>query len=174
MSRTWLWVLVAGCLILSAWAGRRYINARSEAAISLRQLTIVRNDAREIAAIRAAAPPESRRHRPPPGLASRVADVVSRAGLPQSALQNLSPETEAAADTSGLRKQSMKITLDGLTLPQLGRFLEVWRATQPLWMVASIDITPTSSKTRSAPGQAVDRQLRAVLGIETLFAEGSR
>jgi hypothetical protein len=171
-----LWALVGASLLLCSWAGRRYMSARSEAVLALRQLAAVTTDSREIASIRAAAPPETRRHRPPPGLAARVADVVSKAGLPQAAVQIVSPETEINAGASGLHKQSAKITLDGLVLPELGRFLQEWRAAQPVWTVTSIDITPTLTRARALPGQTVDRPLKAVLGIETLFAdkEGSR
>jgi hypothetical protein len=89
---------------------------------------------------------------------------------------SLSPETENPAGTSGLRKQAAKITLDGLTLPQLGRFLEEWRTAQPAWTLASIDITPTPHKARLTSDAKVDRPLKAVLGIEIVFADsgGSR
>jgi len=174
--RVLLWIVVAGSAILCAWSGQHYIHARSDAAVALRQLAVVSADAREIASMRAAAPAEARRKRPTPGLATRIADVVSKAGLPQSALQNLSPETESAAGTSGLRKQAARITLDGLTLPELGRFLQEWRVAEPVWTMATIDIPPTAAKIAAKPGQATDRPLRAVLGIETVFAdnEGNR
>ena len=171
MKRSLLWSLVAACLVLCSWAARRYINSRADAALSLRQLRAVNADTREIAALRAAAPPESRRHRPPPGLATRVADAVSKAGLTQSAVQSVSPEVESSAGASGLRKEAAKITLDGLTLPELGRFLQQWRTDQPVWTVISIDMTPTATKPRPNPGQSLDRPLKAVLGIETIFAD---
>jgi hypothetical protein len=157
------------------WAGHRYYIARAEASVSLRQLSIVSADAREIAAIRAAAPPESRRHRPPATLATHIADVVSKSGLPQSALQNLSPETESGVGSAGLRKETAKLTLEPLTLAELGCFLQEWRKAEPLWTVVSIDITPTPARGRGTN----DRPLRAVIGIETVFTndaskEGNR
>lgn len=176
MTRVFVWAILVMSAIVLAWSGHRWAMARTEANIAIRQLALVSADAKEIASIKASSPPESRRPRPAPGLATRVADVVSKADLRQAALQNLSPETESAAG-AGLRRQAAKITMDGMTLSELGRFLNEWRNAEPMWTVCSIDITPTPAKTRKASGPT-DRPLRAVLGIETIFAasaqEGSR
>ena len=165
------WIAVAASVVLCAWTGHRYWAARSEATVSLRQLQRVSADAREIASLRSAAPPESRRHRPAPGLATHVADVVSKSGLPQSALQNLSPETENGVSGTGLRRQVARMTLEPLTLPEFGRFLQEWRAAEPGWTVSSIEITPAPQRN----GKGTERPLRAIIGIETVFnQEGSR
>jgi hypothetical protein len=168
---------VVASAVLCLWEGHRDYVAHTDANVALRQLSLVSADAREVAAIHAAAPPESRRHKPPAGLATHVADVISRSGLTQSTLQNLSPETESGLGATGLRKETAKLTLEPLTLAELGRFLQEWRAAEPIWTVASIDITPTPTPTRGRA--ATDRPLRAVIGIETVFAndaskEGNR
>ena len=168
-TRALLMLTATASVIACLWAGHWYWVARSDASLALRQLDRVSTDTREIALLRSSGPPESRRSRPPPGLATRVADVVSKAGLPQPTLQNLSPETESAAGASGLRRQVAKMTLEPLTLPDLGRFLEEWRKAEPTWTVSSIDITPAPTRNRTA-GQG-DRPLRAVIGIETVFAD---
>jgi hypothetical protein len=168
MTKALLWIALAVSLVLCMMAGHRYWAARSDANASLRQLQRVSDNAREIASLRSAAPPESRRQRPRPGLASRVADVVSKASLPQSSLQSLSPETETQVGGTGLRRQVAKMTLDGMTLPQLGRFLQEWRTAEPAWTVDAIDITPAPTRGRSTPSG--DRLLRAVLSIETVFS----
>src|ERR1051325_8650862 len=94
--------LVLGVLALSlamlAWSGHLYWAARADAALSIRQLDFVRVDARDITSLRLAAPPESRRRRPAPGLANRVTDVVAKTGLPQAALQSLTPESERSEE----------------------------------------------------------------------------
>jgi hypothetical protein len=179
MRRALLWLVMCASAVLLCWAGQRYYAARSDSRVALRQLDLVRADAEAIADLRAAAPPESRRHRPPPGLATRLGDVISKAGLPPSSLQNLTPETESAYGSAGLKRQVAKLTLDGLTLPELGCFLQEWRTAQPLWTVSSIDITPASARMLATPGHATDRPLRATITIETIFAddqakEGSR
>ena len=96
--------------------------------------------------------------------------MVSKAGLPPSALQNLTPETESAHGTTGLRRQVAKLTLDSLTLPELGRFLQEWRSAEPVWTVSSLDITPAPARKRAAAAEPTDRPLRAVITIETVFA----
>src|SRR5262245_50846859 len=103
MTRALVWLVLGASAALCLWEGHRYYTARSDAGRALRQLAVVRADAREVAAMRAAAPPESRRPRPTTGLAARVTDVVSKANLPQGVLQNVSPETESALGQSGLR-----------------------------------------------------------------------
>jgi len=164
MTRTLLWLAVAdgpspcsyGPATATGWPGPT--PAISTPPSSSASAT----DAREIATLRSAAPPESRRHRPaPPGLATRVADVVSKAGLPQSSLQNLSPETETSVGGTALRRQVAKVTLDGLALPELGRFLQEWRTAEPAWTVSSIDITPAPAR---GPWRAQPRRRTARSG----------
>lgn len=102
------------------------------------------------------------------GLAARVAAVLQHAGLPASAMSALSPEAESpAAHLSGVRvvRRKATLTLAGVTLPQVGTFLDVWRASEPAWVPASIDLSPASGRAPEAGG---DVPLRVVVVIESV------
>lgn len=110
------------------------------------------------------------------GLASRVAAAIQRAGLPASALSGLSPEAESPiANQQGVRvaRHRATLTLAGVSLPQAGAFLDVWRATQPAWTPVSIDIAPAEGKAPEAGG---DLPLRVIMVIESVVVphEGAR
>ncbi|MBK9189389.1 MAG: hypothetical protein IPM33_10590 [Phycisphaerales bacterium] len=55
------------------------------------------------------------------------------------------------------------LTLTGIALPQIGRFLDDWRTTEPAWIPVSIDLAPMGGKPPETGG---DLPLRAVIGLE--------
>lgn len=106
---------------------------------------------------------------PTPSLATRVSGVLSAAGLSQSNLAGLSPESTAQRSDAGtaLRRRAT-LTLQSLTLRDLGRFIGEWRAREPAWAVTSIDLAPV---TNSKPAPGADIPIRVVLVVETLSFE---
>ena len=78
-----------------------------------------------------------------------------------------------------MKRQRATLTLTPITLPQVGSFLEAWRSAEPRWTIASIDLSPSGKSNnlsqRGTQGSALtdstDLALRAVLVLETLFAE---
>ncbi|HYE63785.1 MAG TPA: hypothetical protein VD997_17470 [Phycisphaerales bacterium] len=153
---------------LIGWSAQRYVAALEQATEAADALTVVADQATQLDRLRASAPVESRRSRPAPGLASRIAQVVAVTGLSQGTLQNVTPEVETGIGTGtgiNYRRTAVRLTLDPITLPELGRFLQEWRAAEPAWTVSTIDLTPTSNQAKG--GQ---KPLRAALFIETVFA----
>jgi hypothetical protein len=62
---------------------------------------------------------------------------ASAAGLSQSILAGLSPESIAQqSDTGTALRRRATLTLQSLTLPQLGAFIAEWRAREPGWAVS--------------------------------------
>ncbi|MCK6458213.1 MAG: hypothetical protein L6Q92_17000, partial [Phycisphaerae bacterium] len=69
-------------------------------------------------------------------------------------------------------------TLDGVTLPDLGRFLEAWRKAEPGWVVTSIDLSAASGTSggsriktpENGSTSGRDRHLRALLAVEAVVA----
>lgn len=101
------------------------------------------------------------------GLTPRVTAALQQAGLPAGALAGLSPEAEAViADQGGVRvaRRRATLTLSGVTLPQVGKFLDAWRSAEPVWTPVSIDLSPIGGKPPEAGG---DLPLRAVIAIES-------
>lgn len=119
-------------------------------------------------------------------ISSRVAAALSSTGLPASMVTSLQREPDvAAAQQADLRASRARVmfTLEGLSLPQLGDFLAVWKRREPEWSVVSADITPppppsssarSSGAASSAPSTASvwakggDAPLRVSLTIESL------
>jgi hypothetical protein len=105
-------------------------------------------------------------------LATRVAGVLSAAGLAQSNLGALSPESTTQRSGGGTTvRRRATMTLQSLTLPELGRFLAEWRSREPSWTVTSIDLNPQE---RAKPTPGADLPIRAVVLLESLSFESSR
>lgn len=102
------------------------------------------------------------------GLAPRVTASLQLAGLPTGVLVSLSPEADTlVASDDGVRvvRRRATLVLSGVTLPQLGRFLEGWRIAEPAWTPVSIDLSPLGGKGPEAGG---DAPLRTTVVVEAL------
>lgn len=167
----WIWALtaaaVAGALGSTAPGA---IAARRDAERARAQLHATARDAQEILRLRSQLPGSPAQDRARGGLAPRVAAALERAGLPVAALESLSPEAQSAAgDAATVLRRRATLTLAGLTLPQLGRFVEAWRAAEPAWIPTSIDLTPAAGPPPEAGG---DLPLRAVVSLESVAIRG--
>lgn len=110
-------------------------------------------------------------------LAQEISAALAAAGLPASALANLSPDSGIAvpgsAPGAGLTQLRAGLTLNDITLPQLGRFLAEWRHRQPAWTVTGIDLTPEQANADAARAIGGDLPLQAVLIIESIVTDGA-
>ncbi|MBX3322442.1 MAG: hypothetical protein KF757_05575 [Phycisphaeraceae bacterium] len=103
-------------------------------------------------------------------LTTRIASVAARAGLASSAIMNVSPESERvlkALGTSQAVQRRATLTLQAPSLRDLGRFLNLWRAEEPQWVIAAIDLRPQ----RSDAAHGGDM---AVLAVLTMIAHEAR
>lgn len=156
-------VILASTLGLTAPGAFR---AHRESYIAQTTLRNTAHDAGVVTALRAAVPESPADDQARGGLTPRVTAALERAGLPASALVSLSPEAESQlAGQPGLRvsRRRATLTLTGVTLPQVGKFLDAWRSAEPAWTPASIDISPAGGKAPEAGG---DLPLRVVITIE--------
>lgn len=108
----------------------------------------------------------------PPTLAARVSGVLAASGLPQSSLAGLSPESVVQRSDAGtaLRVRAT-LTLQSITLPEVGRFIAEWRARHPAWALTSIDLAPDAgvqSGNKSAVTPGSDLPVCAVLVVESI------
>jgi len=161
----WALVIVL-CIAGLSWAGRSALQADRASRQAAAALDAIQSQAHELAALRAAVPPD---RRPGSGLAARVSAVLARSGLPASALSSLSPESAMSAG-SGFKRQHATLVLAGATLPQVGAFLRHWRDAEPAWVIAGIELNP-SPPANPAPG--ADLPLRCTLGLEAVYVEAT-
>lgn len=118
-------------------------------------------------------------------LAPEVGATLAVAGLPPSAMASLSadPEGQGSSGFDGstsaapaqARTRRATLVLGGVTLPQLGAFLQQWRDRQPAWTVATIDVGPEQGSAAAAAKAQTggDLPLRAVLTLENLSLQRS-
>jgi hypothetical protein len=164
-------VVAGGAVTVTALG---YAEARAGA---VRQLFVYHDalsQTRELTQLQAKAPAWIRCGRPPTGLTPRISAALASCGQPASSVASVSPESESSMGETDLhaRRTRAVVTLSGVTLPQLGSFLGAWRAREPAWTIASVDLAPqTGSGGAAVPGAGGDLPLRAVIEIETMFVD---
>ena len=111
---------------------------------------------------------------PPRGhadLASRVNAVAASSGIPPASIASILPEAEAAITAHGSRtlaRHAARVSLQYITLAQLGRFLDAWRHVEPDWTASSIEFTP---EPRTLPHEPV--KIRSTIVVEAFLVEHS-
>lgn len=182
-----LWTLgliVSGAMVIPtalAWSSARRDLGRARATFE-----VADRSAREVRRLREAAPPWMAARQPDGGLAQRVTAVLNGLSLPSSTLGSLSVSTQTGLGGRDVRaaRQRGAVLLNGLPLSQLGRFLAVWRAAEPQWVVSEIDLAPMSSVANAGNRAATNRSvghttsgggselpLRVNLVFESVFVE---
>lgn len=172
----------------------RLAHARRAAEREVARFHQVSTDARELVTLRSA---HAARHgssaapdAPPPKLSPAITAALASSGLPAQTLASLSPESAtreriegggsgiaAQAPAASIIRRRATLVLTPLTLPQLGRFLDIWRkqavpdsrgsAGEP-WTVSRIDVEPRRD---GQPTPGADLPLRATLVMESVSLE---
>jgi hypothetical protein len=143
------------CLAALAWSGTRYSAARGDLRLAEAQHQTITSAAAEIERLRNATPTVAAGAKPQPNISGQVTDTLVEAGLAPALLTNVTPESDTAIERANAgagsraanpaaryRRQSARLTLEPLTMPDLGRFLATWRTSQPQWTIASINVSP--------------------------------
>lgn len=159
------WLLMgvaASALAAVVWTGTRWWGSSVRASNADAELARAR--AIVAAVERARALPPVLAEAPPAGdQLAAVRDTLGRAGLPESALRRVQAEADGASErmegvTLPIRRSAMRVELDGLTLPELGRFFGVWRTQNPGWTPVLVNLSPRPETVRDgvspAPGSA--------------------
>ncbi len=104
-----------------------------------------------------------------------VTACLSRAGVASSAVSAVSPEGARIETFQNVRYQRIRarVTLNAVTLPQLGDFFAQWRVQQPRWIIDTVQLDPqpldAKSLPQSAPGKVtLARPLNVTLTMESL------
>lgn len=162
------------CVAMAAWAGQRAFKAHDRLNAAQRHHESVTKSVALIDQLRNTTPSAS--PKPPPNVSGQVADALVEAGLAPALLTNLAPEAETSVGPR-YRLQAARLTLEPVTLPDLGRFLKVWRSTRPEWTVASITVSPQilrqSGTNQPDTADTSARTVRVNLLIECLYTSQS-
>ncbi len=150
-----------------------YLAARRERASSSETLVLRRAQTEELASLRRAT---AMLPRSSGDLTSRMTAVLSSCGLPSSTLGSVLPEPPVELPSAGgvLRtRQVARVSLEKLTLPALGRILDIWRSAEPAWAITAIDLAAAPVIKAPAPGEDRQFRLSATLTLEAVFSDAS-
>lgn len=170
-ARTLVTLAAIPAAVMLALSATRAARAHARARDAHEVFERSRRDADEVIALRATPPTLTVGKRPEPGIYGQFADALVEVGEPVSTISSLVPGTDTAVAVDGLgacKRQSVRVTLDGLTLPRLGRVLHAWRRAQPDWRTTQVQLTPLPDGVPE-PGAALP--LRVTMVIEALYLD---
>ena len=174
-------VALASSVTTVAWLASRAFHAASELESQRQRITAVVAKVAELDELRQRVQVVTIAQAQDEDLTRRVTKTLASAGLPAAALSSVTPDADQPAGrtsqgNAAFIRRSARLTLDGLTLPQLGRFLEAWRSSTEGrgWTVAAIDITQGTSEQNTRiknAGQETprrDQPLRVLLAVQAI------
>ncbi len=163
-SAIWIAALCAPIVVSTSRLNdaQRQLNA----ALTAQQRLI--DEAQQIIRLRSKQQRIAEHKRPEQDVIARVNTTLAGAGIPPERFGGLRPESDAALPNTAYRRQSVRITLDELSIIELGAFLSQWSATQRLWTPTRIELTHARSR------QGADRYDAAILITATYLADGER
>ena len=166
-----LWVVALGLpLVISA---NRLGKARSQFVAARSSLVRIADSAQHIVDLRGAQPRIAEHKRPEQDVIARISAALAQASIAAEHVGGLRPESDAAlagTDHTGIayRRQSVRVSLNDLSIAQLGAFLSQWSATQRLWTPTRIELAHVRSR------QGSDRYDATILITATYLADGER
>lgn len=159
--------LAALCVPIVISAGRLNSSRMQHAAALTAQQRII-NEAQQIIRLRTKQQRIAEHKRPEQDVIARVNTTLAEAGIPSERFGGLRPESDAALPNTAYRRQSVRISLDELSIIELGAFLSRWSTTQRLWTPTRIELTHARSR------QGSDRYDATILITATYLADGER
>ena len=135
-------------LLLAALTASVFVSARRLGGVWIHlqaarvSLMSTESDAQRILELRAKQQRIAEHKRPQQDVIARVNTVLAEAGISLDRFGGLLPESDSALPGAGTyRRQSVRMTLNGLTIPKLGAFLAQWADSQHLWTPTRIELT---------------------------------
>ncbi len=134
------------CVTVVAVTASRVATTRSQAASTQLALDQVVRDAQEVIDLRGKQQRVELRERPPQDVIAQVNAVLAEVGIPSKAMRSLTPESDSAmvsGNTPGdakLKRQSVRLVLENLSIQEIGAFLLKWRSTQSIWTTTRIEL----------------------------------
>lgn len=173
----WLLIAsVASALAAAAWNASRWWVSRGRAAAAHGELASARELVAAVERARAL-PPVLAEAAPSRDQLALVTDTLGRAGVAASVLRRVQPEADGAMEriegvTLPIRRSVKRVELDGLTLPELGRFLATWRTQNPEWTPVLVNLSPRPEPTQNgvatSPSQSLQPRWTVSLSMAAL------
>ncbi len=139
-------VWIAALCIPIVVSASRLSDARMQhdAALTAQQRAI--DEAQQIIRLQSKQQRIAEHKRPEQDVIARVNATLAEAGIPPERFGGLRPESDAALPDSTYRRQSVRISLDELSIAQLGAFLGQWSQSQHLWTPTRLELSHTRNR----------------------------
>jgi len=102
-----------------------------------------------------------------------VSDCLSQSGINPSSIRDVSPDSQAGG-TASYRRQNIRVQLDSLSVPDVGRFLATWNKLHPTWTPTTINLSPAAKNdVAGKPGEPTLSWSATVVFTSTYLAAPS-
>jgi len=172
--RVWVTVIAIVAVAPIVLSARQLAAADRELGAAQKRLRQTVTMAREVAELRSAQQTVAERKRPDQDVIARVIECLAACGIPSDRFGGLRPEADSAVNEAGagsggpsrLRKQSVLVTLNDLTVAEIGALLNHWNDRQPLWSASRLELLHSRDQAKS------DRYSLNLLLSATYVADG--
>ncbi|MFG0282915.1 MAG: hypothetical protein ACF8R7_00695 [Phycisphaerales bacterium JB039] len=152
-ARVLLTLAATACATALVVQGLRWRAATRAEATAVARLHRIAIDAQQLAALSGQSERVALSERPPQDLIARIRAALTDSGLSAAALDGVQPESSAPVRTAprsmtgaaDYQRQAARAVFRGVTLADLGKFLDRWSRTQSLWTPATITLTHDGS-----------------------------
>ena len=138
----WLGALCVPIVISAS----RLNDARMQHDAALAAQHRVIDEAQQIIRLRSKQQRIAEHKRPEQDVIARVNTTLAEAGIPPERFGGLRPESDSALPNTDYRRQSVRISLDELSIAELGAFLDQWSQAQQLWTPTRLELSHARSK----------------------------
>ena len=131
-------------LVLSV---HRHQNSKRALQDAMQGLATTSKDVQSVLDLRATQQVIGIQQRPTQDVIAQVNATMAECGLPSNRLKSLTAESDALMSQIGdvstlpLRRQSLRLALENMSMKEMGDFLGQWRDSQQIWAVARIELT---------------------------------
>jgi hypothetical protein len=154
---------LAVALIISIGGGQ-LAQARSRLHAAQDALVSLKRDAQEIIDLRTRQQVVNVAERPAQDVIALINATLNEIGIPTNRLTSLTPESDTALASSGnatgsstpsggYRQQALRLTVENLTVEEIGSFLIQWRSTQKVWTPIRIELTHVRNSNKDNSGE---------------------
>lgn len=175
-------IIAAVCLIPPIWLGKHALNVRRDRDLARVRLNGTLKDIAEIQSLRKQRPRAAARQKPTADIVGGIESALATAAVPIATMTSLSSDPESFVTMEGRTdarylRQGVRLTLEPITLPAFGRFLNTWRQANPEWTVSSIQIGQATSNqlnSKTIPANSgINLPVRVFMTFETVYADST-
>jgi len=133
-----LWIIVA--LLVGLWGWIQLGSAESVDAVATAHMDTVLHQVQRLQTLRARTQLVGHGRRPDGDLITRVQKALAQAGLPLSACSGVQPHANQVVGSTGMRVQTVQVTLHSLRPDELGNWMSAWSARDQPWSISQLQL----------------------------------